>query len=113
MKMTYLNNTAILKELCKSTGKWGLFIRVHVPDDCKDIIGEVTKAVPFLTIDDHYDLIFGDSGYFLFDSEEEMEETYWKCVGDDGPTHLNKYNGPARAYALTCCPKRGFLNENT
>jgi hypothetical protein len=49
-----------------------------------------------------------------FHVTEEFEcKTYDKTVGDDGPTELNNYGGPARVYALTCNLYGQLENENT
>jgi hypothetical protein len=49
----------------------------------------------------------------LFDTEEELLYAYNRTVGDDGPTKLNPYNGPARVYARTCDQDGNLITENT
>jgi hypothetical protein len=101
MRLKYKDE--IIREYCKLTGK---YIIIFAIDDCIDI-RETQKAIPFITIDDlfQYDCV-------LCDSEEEVYDLFNRIVGDDGPTELNKYDGPARVHALVCGPN-GFETENT
>jgi hypothetical protein len=72
---------------------------------------EVLKATPYLTFEDSQVLLDG-CAVIVFDTIEEMELIYNRTVGDDGPTQLNPYKGPARVYALTCVNGE-FQEENT
>lgn len=65
----------------------------------------------------HVQCLLDGSGYFVFATRQEMEQAFWSCVGDDGPTHLNPSGSEHfTCYALTFGPYRGvyqMLNENT
>ena len=108
--------------LCKSTNKWGLYISFNWPLDEEgksdfDLF-EISKAAPYidLTIENKtpdMQMVFDEQGFILCDSEEEMQSLYDQTVGDDGPTKLNSYDGPARVFALTCDPNGNLLGENT
>lgn len=85
-------------------------------------IDEVCKAAPYLNPKTKFKFegkntigqVMGDGyGFFLFDTEAELNRYYESTVGDDGPMKYNKYKGPARVYALTCDPDGYLLNENT
>jgi len=71
---------------------------------------EVVKAAPYL---DPGFVLQHDDAVVICDSYEEMEKVYGQTVGDDGPTTLNPYNGPAGVYALTCNAAGEWENENT
>jgi hypothetical protein len=101
------------ERLCKETKKWGMYISITCFDD--SVREEPEKAALYLDWDneEHTQIMCNGSGFFLFDTEGEMEEYYQQTVGDDGPTKLNSYNGNTRIYALTCGPDGQTLNENT
>lgn len=108
--------------ICKSSKKWGLMI---TPNFHYNNLDEVYKAAPYMDPknfpkkfkykgEDNAPQVMGDGfGFFLFDTEIEMEYYYQSTVGDDGPMARNKYDGPARVYALTCDPTGTLMNENT
>ena len=112
--MKILDHTEALQELTKATKRWGMYLNIPTWDRVFDgnWFQELTKAAPYLS-DYNHQILLDESGYILFDSEEEMNDTYERTVGDDGPTKLNPYNGQARIYALTCSPEGELLNENT
>ena len=102
----------ILSALCKGAKRWGMFININCgPDNIW--MNEITTAAPFLCFEKDAQLISEGEGYILCDTEEEMVTLFYSCVGDDGPTRLNCYNGKVRVYALTCSPDGVLLNENT
>jgi len=106
--MKILNKTDILKRLCKNSEKYGMYISFSEDDDW----AEVKEAAPYLTKD--CDQILVDcEAWLLFNDKEEMWSHYDRTVGDDGPTKLNNYSGPARVYALTCNPHGQLETENT
>ena len=113
----------LMEAYCRLTGKFAMLIKlpdydVVAPENYYD---EVIHAAPYLqAIDDAFEsnndalgeILSDEGGVLIFDTEEEMNQFYRQTVGDDGPTELNKYDGPARVYALTCGPE-GTRNENT
>jgi len=113
--MKVLSTDSILQALCRATGKFGL----HIVINTDDAFEEVYKAAPYLgtlslPADPACVQIYTDGfGWLLFDTKEEMERHFDLTVGDDGPTKLNPYDGPAKVYALTCDNLGVFLNENT
>jgi len=108
--MKIINDSeTILSSLCKSHEKWGMYISFVDDTDLQEIF----KAAPYLNTEAFMHTCVNGCGYILFDTEEEMMDLYHQTVGDDGPTKLNSYNGPARVYALTCDPQGNLLNENT
>lgn len=112
--MTYLHDTfEVMKELCKSTGRWGMCINAYGVggDDVEP--EEVQKAAPYVDIDQALRLVLGEGAILLFDSEDECHAAYDATVGDDGPTKHNQYHGPARVYACTCSPDGELRSENT
>jgi hypothetical protein len=113
--MSVLHKTEMLETVCKESRRWGMYIGIHIPDGIPDPDGfaEVLKAASFLDFDLDSQVIADEEGWILFDSQEEMERAFELCVGDDGPTSLNSYNGPVRIFALTCSNKGELLNENT
>lgn len=103
-----LNVQELFRLYCEASKQFGILIFTPDADDWSEVI----KACPLLRINDYQ--ILGDCiGFFIFQTEKEMKEAYEHIVGDDGPTKLNKYNGPARVYALTCDDKGVWHNENT
>ena len=98
----------ILSQLCKTTGKWGLFISFD-PEQPWD---EIKQAAPYLAVAENQGILLEGFCYFL-DSEEEINYAFLQTVGDDGPTDLNIYKGEAKVYALTCDSKGVLRNENT
>ena len=101
----------VLEALCIATKKWGLFISIF-DDDNPVLFQEIVKAASFLDYDNHGQIIVDKEGWFLFNSEKDMEEAYSKCVGRDGPTKLNSYEGDVVVYALTCDPEGYLITEN-
>lgn len=74
---------------------------------------EVTKAAPYLAAGEHYQVLSDGTGIIVCEDEAEQERLYESTVGDDGPTKLNSYNGPARVFALTINDLGELQNENT
>lgn len=113
--MQALDDIQVLQLACEATNRWGLYVNIFIPDDLplENRIDEVLKAASFLNLEEHSQLIFDEHGWVLFDTQEEMEDAYWRCIGDDGPNDINPYDGPVSVYALTCDPTGQTLNENT
>ena len=106
----------MLESVCKNTKRWGLYISIYVPADIPigESIDEVLKAALFLNPVDHGQVIADGRGWFFFDTEDEMNDAFWMCVGDNGPTgDVNPYDGPVRVYAITCDTNGITMNENT
>src|SRR3990167_11177150 len=99
--MKKLHGSLILQELCRATKRFGMLISTP-PDVIEYSHGGMVAAAPYLSYIDDMQLISNGFGIILFDSKEEMQQTYQQTVGDDGPTSLNDYSGPTRVYALTC-----------
>ncbi len=122
--MIPMTTVDLMAAYCKATGKYAMLI--VLPDlgdvECSggSVFDELAKAAPYLrAFEDgleHGDVmgqtIADELGVMIFDTAEEMDQHYNQTVGDDGPTELNKYDGPVRVYALTCGPE-GLRNENT
>ena len=102
-------NVEMLECITKVSKKWGMYICL----DSDKPWGDIVKAAPYLNKDDHWRVFSEGKAYMLFDTEEEMQRHYDMTVGDDGPTALNKHNGPVRVYAVTCSPDGKCLTENT
>jgi len=109
----------ILSALCKGENKFGMYCSVYTHDEHREFftLEEMFKAIPWLNNppkqQDAWNLLTSGSGFFLFNSKEEMEKAYAQTVGSDGPTGDNSYNGPVRTYALTCSSDGILWNENT
>jgi len=112
--MEILDKTKILSRLCKETKKYGMYIAFSddLYQEKYDPWVEIKKAAPYLAEDCDQILTDGEA-WLLFDDKEDMWNHYNRTVGDDGPTKLNPYNGPAGIYALTCNPHGQFETENT
>lgn len=112
--MKVLDHIQTLEALCKATHKWGMYINLYSSDtvEYSEYYCELFKAAPWLEGKNNQ-VIADESGFVLFDTEEEMNDTYERTVGDDGPTAKNPYNGRVRVYAITCDPEGQTMNENT
>lgn len=110
--MEHFDSITVLSALCKSTNKWGLFFSFQTYPDYPDF-EELKKAMPYFDQRQHLQMFAEGFGWFLFDTEDECEETFWLTVGDDGPTKTNPYSGPVRVYAITCASDGQLMNENT
>lgn len=114
--MQKLTDTQTFQLLAKSLGKCCMQISFSEGEALSKHhtwYHELIKAAPYLNYDEDHQLLIEGCGTLVFDSEEEMNETFELTVGDDGPTKTNPYNGPARVYALTCSPDGQLLTENT
>ena len=109
--MRKLDLTGILEELTRATNQWGMLLSLE-PYTEEITYQEVNKAVPFLNMDDDAQA-FADGYCIILGTQGEIENAYDQTVGDDGPTELNRYDGPARVYALTCDNTGQTRNENT
>ena len=105
------NHSSALQTIAKTSGKWCMF--VSLPSDMH--LKETLKAIPFIKNEcENWLQIIADGQAILeFDSEQECRNHFKQIVGDDGPTELNSYNGPARVYAMTCDPNGLLKGENT
>jgi hypothetical protein len=105
------NNHDILSSLCKAQGKWGVLV-----SGLSGSPEETEKAAPWfkdLDPSDRVDLTVLGEGFLFFETEEEAHRIYDQTVGDDGPTKLNPYKGPAKVYACLCSPRGNLLTDNT
>lgn len=111
-KPEILDNHKLFQLACKLQGKWGLLLGFHWEEE-EGWLDEMVKACPFLDLQTDYQAVGDGQGVLFFDTREEMEHYFDLVVGDDGPTKLNPYDGPAKVYALTCSPIGQLWNENT
>lgn len=107
--MQILQTNEVMQLLAKTLKKPMMMINMGEDDS----IPEVLKAAPYLADADYWQIITDGKGFLLFEDEADMQHYYKLTVGDDGPTELNGYNGPARVYALTCNAQGELENENT
>jgi hypothetical protein len=94
--MIAYTNTEALELLCKELRKWCLYMNYKCLldgiQDTTDPIQEINKAIPFLTENQ-----ICEGKHIIFcETEEEVFKRFEQVVGDDGPTELNHYKGPAR-----------------
>jgi len=108
MSMKAYDRTKMFTELCQLNKKWGIYIRFDWNEDLEEVI----KAAPYLDYKEHGQILMDGIGVFL-GTKEEMMDLYKRTVGDDGPTELNPYNGPATVYAQVCNSEGSLLYENT
>src|SRR3990172_7631597 len=116
--MKKLDIVTAFSELCKASGKYGLYVSFSNSGLSGDRAGsgwdEIRKAAPYLdTFEENDQILMDGQGIILCDSQEEMADLYHQTVGDEGPTRLNSYAGPAKVYALSCDSSGLFLMENT
>jgi len=105
--MEILDKTKVLERLCKNSDKCGMYIGFSEHEEWNEII----NAAPYLKGQDQ--ILVDCEAWLLFENEEEMMKHYDQTVGDDGPTELNKYNGTALVYAVTCNHYGQIETENT
>lgn len=101
--------------LAKTLKKPCMYISFDITD-VSDGFDEVIKAAPYIKIEgDSNDaqMVLDGVGIIVFENEQQMDRIFNSTVGDDGPTTLNPYDGPAKVYALTCDANGKLLNENT
>lgn len=111
-KFKALTFVDLMADYSKKTGKPCMYISFCFPDNASYGYDEVVKAAPYLKLEEHGQIICDGGGILIYNTIKEMEKDFWKTVGDDGPTKTNKYNGPAKVYALTCI-NGVLMNENT
>ena len=113
------NPSHVESHLAKALKKWVLHVGpVYNTDgfeqhDNRYDFNEAIKALGNLSRLEDLGIIAIDGATLVCDSEEECDRLYYNIVGDDGPTELNPYNGPYKAYALTFDPSGQAMNENT
>lgn len=107
--MEILDNVAVLQALAKSIHKHCMYINFQ----CADNTEEVYKAAPYLVSMANPNILYTKFAYFTFENEAEMWKAYDETVGDDGPTWINRYDGPAQVFALTCNTDGKILACNT
>lgn len=96
-----------IEDYLKVSEIYGVFLSSDESDS-----EELAKAVPLLSEDELLLLVMHKEIFLPFDNKAEAREFFDSVVGDDGPTKTNKYDGPARVYALMGGPS-GWLTENT
>lgn len=106
----------LLEKYTKSSGKYIVMLSCsNFEDDFigTDAFSQLKKAVPMIT--DYGELVklfTGDTLFVEFDNSDAARDFFDTVVGDDGPTRLNSYNGPARVFACLSGPN-GLITENT
>jgi len=103
--MKLLSSNDLVSKYCALLHKYAI---VFACDEGYDI-PEIQKAIPFLTEEE---ILMYNEGIILCESKECAYKLFACIVGDDGPTELNNYNGPARVYACVYGPA-GPESENT
>lgn len=96
-----------VEALAKAEGTWLLYLSVSGPETP---MHEVSKAAPFGA-----DVVAALSTGFCilrFGGEGAARRAFDRVVGNDGPTKLNPYKGPARVFAYLVGPNGG-ITENT
>ncbi len=107
-----------MEEICRLSGKYGIFVSFMTPKDSKDRLHwreELNKAAPWLSDefgDEMLDLLFDGSGFLIKDTKAEVDKLFELTIGDDGPIYQNKNKSEISVFALTCGPN-GFRRENT
>ena len=113
--------TEILLELARATGRHYVLLSwcdvdywIGIGQTADSYFDELVKAAPILEIQEDWKLktTLDCIAFIQCKTSSEALEVYNKTVGDDGPTDLNKYNGPMRVYALIIHPE-GMGAENT
>lgn len=99
---------------------WGLVLSCSNGDAFDNNPYEVSKAIhPNLRQGVRagdmtaFDLATGETVWLTFETEAEAREYYNWTVGDDGPTKLNPYEGPANVYACLYNNEGKPVTENT
>ncbi len=108
--MIKITLTELVQKHCKLTQQWAVVI---YPSSDDHSFSDMQGAVPFLDLNNDLQAMADGLMIVLCDSEMEHDRVFNSIVGDDGPTKLNKYNGPYKAYAWTCGPDGEILTENT
>lgn len=114
--MKTLTKFDLLENYTKSSGKYVVMLSCSNTDDdfvntCP--LAQLRKAVPMITDSgDIVNLFTGGTLFFEFDYNDAATDFFDTVVGDDGPTRLNSYNGPARVFACLSGPN-GLITENT
>lgn len=102
---------------CRETGKWIVYMHFdETTETWGDGRAELLKACPILAEQDDsgqtLQTLMDGGGLIVCSDQEHATREYKRIVGDDGPTELNPYDGPARVYALLIGPE-GWVDENT
>ena len=121
--MRIIRDQDITQELAKSLKRWVLYV-----GEAYNLAGDTLATIEPASAWDaaemvkcvNWDIPFGDKcellfmgGHIVCDSREECERLFEGVVGDDGPTELNPYGGPYKAFATTCGPNGQGYDENT
>jgi hypothetical protein len=101
-----------MQELAKALNKPCMYISFIDIFDF-NFVEELVKAVPYLNVEKHSQIISDGRAILTFNNEDEMNQYYLMTIGDDGPTSLNNYKGIVSVYALTCNSNGELQNENT
>lgn len=99
----------LLTHWCITRNQWVLQLCFHTDDH----FSEIEKAAPFLNKEQAALLAMEEVLFLPFNIERAAEYAYNMVIGDDGPTELNKYDGPCRIYAVLWNPQGECVNENT
>lgn len=97
-----------LERQCCLHEHWGVYVSWN-PDDGFE---EVYRACPILAVVNPDNFEHGH-GAILAPTEGEVRALFGLVVGDDGPTRLNPYKGPAKVYALMVNNHGKAVTENT
>lgn len=84
---------ATLSLLCKSSGKWGIYI--NSPHFTK---GQLLHEASWLA--DFLEILVDYEGFFMFDTKEKMEECYEMTPGN------------SNIFLMTCGPDGQIIAEN-
>lgn len=121
----YLTFKDVFPLICKSEKKWGMYISFRNSEEKTE---EIIKAAPYLdyslywknpnkknhkTLNGISNILVNECGILLFDTQEEMNDYYFKTIGDANlGAYNNDYEGTARVFAMTCDPKGNLKSEN-
>ncbi|MGH7974897.1 MAG: hypothetical protein ACREBR_05180 [bacterium] len=108
--MKVLDMLQAARAIAKAKKKPVLFLSLH--NEGVEY-NEIIKAAPYLDIESAMQSLGDGYAIIVCETDKERDTLYNLTVGDDGPTKVNKYKGPARVYALTIDRRGQTLNENT
>lgn len=95
--------------LARLSGQWIVHLSLSGWDEEYLGIGDVCEALPFLSPDDHVQILHEREAVLMFDADEDAWALYYSLPSDDNPSpHVG-----ALCYATIISPDAGLMSETT
>jgi len=102
--MQAFTGPSLLQYICEKEKSYGVYVLFPSVASDKDI-ADLTKVCPCIDMNksrEHWDIALQGEGYFLFDTEKQMDDCVDQIITNDAEAEEKGYKGNTRVFLVTC-----------